>query len=189
MAKCLRKELLSRKMWRIRFGGWCQEESSLLTDRRSFFVSPLWRFDSRRRFLEARVGFVLRRGLGFTAALRINSERRAIASLRLRSWLAYRRASIMSIPAAVILRPASLFRRARTALVRVSHAAASKRSWTAGATLFTFCPPGPEARTKSMLIRFGSIEMSGVMRIIGLPFRQRCERQGGRRRETLPTRG
>jgi len=147
-----------------------QESSSRRTDRRSFFVLPRRRLDSRRRCFEAKVGLVCRRGLGLTAALRSRSTSLAIASARFRFWLANRRASITSTPAVVILRPASFFRRPRTSSLRTEHLAALNRSWTAVATLFTFCPPGPEAWTKSMLIKLGSMEMSGVMRIILLPF-------------------
>jgi hypothetical protein len=43
-----------------------------------------------------------------------------------------------------------------SAILRVS-----KRSCAAVASLLTFCPPGPEARTKPMSMSFSSIESRG----------------------------
>ena len=48
---------------------------------------------------------------------------------------------------------------------RAGWASARRRSasCTAVATLFTFCPPGPEARMKDISISFSSIVMPGAM--------------------------
>ena len=43
---------------------------------------------------------------------------------------------------------------------------ASKRSCTAVATLLTFCPPGPPARTKTSSISFSPIAIRSVIGII-----------------------
>src|SRR5581483_6355987 len=51
-------------------------------------------------------------------------------------------------PSSVSRRPASARRRAFTGSVRAVLPARSKRSCTAEATLLTFCPPGPDPRTK-----------------------------------------
>src|SRR5690606_9094376 len=45
-------------------------------------------------------------------------------------------------------------------------ASTSKRSCTAVATLFTFCPPGPDARTNDSLSSLSSIHMPSATRII-----------------------
>ena len=42
----------------------------------------------------------------------------------------------------------------------------SKRSWTADATLLTFCPPGPEARTKLSESSDSSTDSVGVIGIM-----------------------
>jgi hypothetical protein len=53
-----------------------------------------------------------------------------------------------SAPSSVQRRPASRFSRVLTGAVRDGLRSASNRSSTAVDTLFTFCPPGPEARVK-----------------------------------------
>src|SRR5215472_6264159 len=53
-----------------------------------------------------------------------------------------------SAPSAVMRRPARAERRAFTSGLSATLPARSKRSCTAVATLLTFWPPGPEARTK-----------------------------------------
>jgi hypothetical protein len=45
--------------------------------------------------------------------------------------------------------------------------AVSKRSCTAVATLFTFCPPGPEARTNASSSSAGSMAIVSVTRSMG----------------------
>ena len=74
-----------------------------------------------------------------------------------------RRASIISMPSSVIRLPASEMRRFRTSSGRERELATSKRSCTAVATLLTFCPPGPEARTKYSGISLSSIVMVRVI--------------------------
>src|SRR5690348_1833655 len=43
----------------------------------------------------------------------------------------------------------------------------SKRSWAAVETLLTFCPPGPEARTKTISMSFSSMARSREIRSMG----------------------
>ena len=114
---------------------------SRLTTLRALFAS------SRRRLL-ARVGRVFTRNTGATAASRISATRRSRASVRLRSWVRWRFAAMISTPSAVIRRPASTARRDRMAGVSAGECRASNRSCTAVATLLTFWPPGPAAAIK-----------------------------------------
>ncbi len=118
---------------------------------------------SNRRIFDVSVGLVLRRIFGLCAALRINSTSRSVAFSRFRPWVRNRRASIISMPSAVIRLPASEVRRIRTSSGKDGELATSKRSCTAVATLLTFCPPGPEARTKYSWISFSSIVMVRVI--------------------------
>src|SRR5688572_3615642 len=59
----------------------------------------------------------------------------------------------------------------------------SNRSWTAVATLLTFCPPGPDARINSSCNSRSSIFIEGVISSILKPL-SRWEREGVR--ESLP---
>ena len=129
-------------------------------------LSALRRLLSNRRIFDANVGLVLRRIFGLRVALRINSTSRSVASSRLRPWVRNRRASIISMPSSVIRLPASEMRRFRTSSGRERELATSKRSCTVVATLLTFCPPGPEARTKCSWISFSSIVMVWVIGIM-----------------------
>src|SRR4029079_7151554 len=92
-------------------------------------------------------------------ASRSSSSRRSMASVRLRSWVRKRWAWIMITPSLVMRWPASRFSRrlasSGSVILRVS-----KRSCAAVESLLTFCPPGPEARTKPMSMSFSSIERS-----------------------------
>ena len=85
------------------------------------------------------------------------------ASRRLASWVRKRRAVITSSPSAVILDPAARSRRSRTSGGSARERAAWKRSWTAVATLFTFCPPGPPAWMKRSSSSSSGMVMSGVI--------------------------
>src|SRR4051794_9337575 len=69
-------------------------------------------------------------------------------------------------PSLVMRRPASVARRIRIGAERAGERAASKRSWTALATLLTFCPPGPPARMKLSSISRSSSAMREVISII-----------------------
>ncbi len=64
--------------------------------------------------------------------------------------------------------PARRMRRVRTSPGREGEFPTSNRSWTAVATLFTFCPPGPEARTKCNWISRSSIEILRVTEIMSV---------------------
>src|SRR5690625_658284 len=85
------------------------------------------------------------RRFGGVAARRISSTSRPSASARLRAWLRWLAAWMMMAPSSVQRRPARRRRRAFTGSGRLGERAASKRRFTAVSTLFTFCPPGPEA--------------------------------------------
>lgn len=114
------------------------------------------------RSFEALVGLVGRRVWGRTAASRIISSRRSSASSRLRFWLRCACATITMTPSWVSRLPASFISRIATSLGSDGERRASKRSCTALDTLLTFCPPGPEARTKLSSISLSSIAMDGV---------------------------
>ena len=96
------------------------------------------------------VGLVGRRGFGGFGGATDERERRSSASARFRSCVRKRSAKITTTPSLVSRAPASLSSRVRTASGSEGERRASKRSCTAVATLLTFCPPGPEARTKRL---------------------------------------
>ena len=114
--------------------------------------------------MEPAVGRVLRRRLGGTAARRIRSARRSRASSRFCAWVRCRRASITTTPSAVTRLPANASSRSRTSGASAADRFASNRSCTAVATLFTFCPPGPDARTKRSSISESFITIASVTR-------------------------
>src|SRR5712671_215730 len=114
---------------------------------------------SSRRCFDPKVGLVARRGTGRTMASRNSSSRRSMASARLRSWVRKRWAWITITPSLVMRWPASRTSRAAASSGSVIWRV-SKRSWAAVASLLTFCPPGPEARTKPMSMLFSSIVRS-----------------------------
>ena len=141
------------------------------------FVSLRRRFESRRRSFDPSVGFDVRRVLGFSAAFRMRATRRSMASWRFISWVRNRRAPIMSDPSAAIRLPAREISRSRTYSGRDGDLRTSKRSCAAVATLLTFCPPGPDARTNSKRISssFSVIFLdmwsmpSGITPLLNLP--------------------
>lgn len=106
-----------------------------------------------------------RRGLGFVAALRINSTRRTKASRRFCAWVRNRLASIIKTPSWVIRCPARRARRFRIS-TGSEDPATSNRNCTAVDTLLTFCPPGPEERINSKRILFSSTARSPVIGIM-----------------------
>src|SRR5271169_4059267 len=68
-------------------------------------------------------------------------------------------------PSRVSRVPASRSSRVRTFSGNDGDCRTSKRSWTAVASLLTFCPPGPEARTKLSSISRSSMPIWSVTRI------------------------
>lgn len=64
---------------------------------------------------------------------------------------------ITSTPSAVKRRSRRASRRARSASGKAAEFTTSKRNSTALATLFMFCPPGPDARTKRSMSSASSI--------------------------------
>ena len=98
------------------------------------------------RAREAAVGRVGTRFTGGSSARRISRISVSIAAARLRSCVRWRCAVITSSPVWVRRFPASRARRVHTSSGNPD-AARTRRSCTALATLLTFCPPGPEART------------------------------------------
>src|ERR1700742_3976193 len=69
-------------------------------------------------------------------------------------------------PSSVRRRPARARSRAFTGSERAAVPARSKRSWTAEATLLTFCPPGPDPRTKDNSRSVSGMTMRGVTSIV-----------------------
>ena len=135
-----------------------QREFNRRSARRRVALMLLRRFlPSSRRCFEPKVGLVARRGTGRTIASFSNSSSRSIASARLRSWVRKRWAWITITPSLVMRWPARRLSRAAassgSATLRVS-----KRNWAAVASLLTFCPPGPEARTNVISMSSSWIE-------------------------------
>ena len=126
-------------------------------------------FPSSRFSFEALVGLVARRGTGRTAASWISATSRSSASARLRSWVRWLCATITSTPSLVRRLPASRISRIATSFGSEGERRTSKRSCTAVESLLTFCPPGPEERTKLSSISRSSRQMSSVMRIMRMP--------------------
>jgi len=98
--------------------------------------------------LAARLGRVAMRALGTCSAPRRISASRMRASSRFLDWSRKRLAWITRTPSAVMRRSRRDSTRSRTASGSDGERATSKRSSTALATLLTFWPPGPPARTK-----------------------------------------
>src|SRR5690348_7623457 len=74
---------------------------------------------------------------------------------------------MMTITPSLVRRlPASRIRRIATSFGSEGECRASKRSCTADDTLLTFCPPGPDERTKDSVSSDSSIEMVEVIWII-----------------------
>src|SRR5690606_9077279 len=152
---------------------------------RRLFTSPRRAFAFRRRRSLPAVGFVAMRRFGATSAARMISARRSRAISRLRAWLRVSSARITMAPSSVQRRPASRFSRALTAGDRCGLRSASNRSSTAVETLFTFCPPGPEAREKVSVISQSAMAMVSVIRSMARPGGEGVRRLGcsvGRRK-------
>src|SRR5271154_4390288 len=89
----------------------------------------------------------------------------------------------MITPSWVARAPASLISRTATSLGRLGELRASNLSSTALATLLTFCPPGPDERTKLSTISLSSIRRSPTfMDLPPLPHVDEPARDRGRRR-------
>src|SRR3954470_14846093 len=125
---------------------------------------------SMRRCLDARVGLVARRGVGLTAASWINATSRACASARLRSWVRWLCAMITSTPSLVMRRPPSFISRNATSFGNDGDCRTSNRSCTAVDSLLTFCPPGPDERTKLSSSSDSSMLIWSVMRIMTVTY-------------------
>src|SRR5262245_28708780 len=91
---------------------------------------------------------------------------RSSASARLRSWVRWFCAISTSSPSLVMRRPARRISRSATSLGNDGERRTSKRNCTAVESLLTFCPPGPEARTKLSWISLSSMLMLSVIRIM-----------------------
>jgi hypothetical protein len=114
-----------------------------------------WRFFWPRLFLRfkrrssaQRGGRVDLRGLGGTAALRINWTSRSIACWRFASCVRSLLASMTNSPSELILLWARCRSRALTSAGRFPLWLTLNRNCTAEAVRFTFCPPGPLPRMK-----------------------------------------
>lgn len=132
-----------------------------------FLISPLTFFSFNLFSLDAAVGLVFVRRFGFWKARWSRSTKRFKASSRFCSCVRYFFASISNSPSVVILLPATCLNRALTSSGR-DELFTPNRNCTAVATLFTFCPPGPEARTKANCSSLSSIAKDGVIWIMNL---------------------
>ena len=122
---------------------------STSSTRRLRLMAPLCFFDRSRRNFEAAVARVGRRAFGSSRARLSSAENRPMASFLFRSCVRYRPAWRIRMPPAVTRLPPGLIKRAFVGRSRAVDARISKRSCTAVATLLTFCPPGPDACTRS----------------------------------------
>jgi len=127
-------------------GRWESYSSSTRDLPRPPFTAARSFFAVSRRSFTARPGLVSVRVLGRTAACRMRATRRARAAARFCACVRCSRLSSTSTPAVVIRPPAIALRRDLT-YGGSDEAPTLKRNSTAVATLFTFCPPGPDART------------------------------------------
>ncbi len=109
------------------------------------FLKLLMLLPSNRLISEAFVGAVLCLFLGISLAFRIHSASLSKASLRFCSWVLNLLAFMIRTPLPVIRPPARRIIRIFMVSESEGEFRTSKRSWTAVETLFTFCPPGPEA--------------------------------------------
>lgn len=113
---------------------------------------------------------VFTRGFGLASDRRISSASLARAMTRFRAWLRVSETWITIAPSCVQRRPAMCLSRRFADSGREGERPASKRNSTAVATLFTFCPPGPEARTNCSVISQSPSSMSGVIHIVSARF-------------------
>ena len=123
------------------------DQSSSCSDRRCCFFSPVTRFCFKRASLDdfgIRVRF---RCFGATAASATSRRNLSKQSATFRDWSRYRWLVSTNSPRSLICRPHLIRSRANTLCGRATHSIADQRSTAFDATLFTFCPPGPELRT------------------------------------------
>lgn len=128
---------------------------------RSCFEDDRCALSANRRRFEPLVGRLGRRILGTMAARASNSSSRARTPARFASCVRCSRAVRIKIPSCVTRFPAKTLIRRRTSSGNDGDRIKSNRSSTAVETLLTFCPPGPEARTKE-----SAISESGIKNIV-----------------------
>src|SRR6185369_13352456 len=133
-------------------------QSSLVRPR-NFFDADRCDFAVSRRTFEPSVGRLGRRVFGTTWARATSSFSRARASARLASCVRCTRDVMINTPSCVARLPANARRRCPTPAGSERVWPTSKRSWTAVETLLTFWPPGPEARTKVIVISESGMNM------------------------------
>ncbi len=104
------------------------------------------------------------RFLGTTAATATKLRNLSRQSSIFFPWSLYRWLDRTSSPRSLIRRAHPANRRARTSSGIEGLAAADHRSTAFDATLLTFCPPGPELRTKENRISRRGIESCALMR-------------------------
>ena len=115
------------------------------------------RLVSSRRVVEAFVGCVFLRVLGFSEADRIIRTSRFTASWRFCSWDRNLWASMTITPLTVACFPANTIARFFTSSASDEACRASYRICTAVEALLRCWPPGPDARMKRFWISFSSI--------------------------------
>ncbi len=120
------------------------------------------------------------RRLGWTSARVISSASLVRAISRLRACDRVSSHWMMIAPSLVQRRPANRFSLFLTESGKEGERAASNLSSTAVETLFTFCPPGPEERTKLSVISQSCRVISSVMRNIGSTITGTGENRKGR---------
>lgn len=143
---------------------------SSVDKRRRRFASPRSFFSDTLAALALAPGRVRLRTTGGTRAFWIKESSLFSASWRFCSWVRYRPASIIRIPSSVTFFPAILISRAFTSALRDGELRTSNLSWTVVATLFTFCPPGPEDRMKSNWISLRTILLKELSLSISLVY-------------------
>jgi hypothetical protein len=139
---------------------------TIFESRRRRLISLRLRLVSSRRITEVRVGLVLWRGLGGSAACWIRRTSRNRAACRFCSCERYCLASMINVPSEVIRLPANLVNRCFTSTGMDGDSWALNRNWTAEDTLFTFCPPGPGARMNTNSISCSLSLIDGVISIM-----------------------
>jgi hypothetical protein len=127
-------------------------------------------FTADRRFFAASLrsfapaeGLEGRRGRGGTSAARTRRSTFPRASSRFRAWFRVTWLVTSSRPAASSRWRASVSSRARASSSRPSMAPRSTRSSIFVATLLTFCPPGPEARTARAVMACAGTRTASVI--------------------------
>lgn len=123
--------------------------SSPPRQRRERFTSLRSRFDASRRFREPAVARVARRTLGGRSPARSSSTNRSSDSRRFIAWVRWTSQTIRNVPSASIRPPSAASSRCFCSSESPRDSCTLKRSVTRVFTLLTFCPPGPELRSKT----------------------------------------